>query len=198
VSGYVRTPIVAYLLAAVEQPGAVGVKANQAIADLEKIDAEAVKRARTQMAFGFLQRARTIDPAAEAQRPESQAEGETNRSADNANSNDGFSASAADAQGASGAGSAETPPDPAAFAAKSSKTSASRQVGETEVAAAEPLAGASVAEASSSTPFEATQSAAIKVTSPVAANTLLVIGLPLCAALLLVAVFWIILRGIAV
>jgi hypothetical protein len=171
-SGYVRTPIVAYLLAAVEQPGAVNAKANQALVELEKIDADAVKRARTQMAFGFLQRAKTVEPATAAQRVEKKAADNGDRSAATTNENDGFSASTAGGQGAS---TTERPPDPAAFVANTSGKSASSNT-----------AGAAASAGSAQTKL------------PAAYDPLLVIGLPLAASVLLVAVFWIILRSNAV
>jgi hypothetical protein len=184
-SGYVRAPIVAYLLAAVEQTGPVGEKANRAVAELERIDAEAVKRARTQMAFGFLQRAKTVAPAAGAQRSDSQAAGEPDGSAANANVSDGLSAAAS---GADGASSAEIPPDPAAFVAKGSVGTDRTGRNGAQVAAAEPAPTATV------TGLNGTSATATEA-SPETLNTFLVIGLPLAAAALLVAVFWIILRG---
>ena len=51
--GWIRQPVVSYLLTAAEQPGAVGEKANAAVAELEEIDPEGVKRARSYLAFGL-------------------------------------------------------------------------------------------------------------------------------------------------
>jgi hypothetical protein len=180
VSGYVRTPIIAYLLAAVEQPGPTGAKATQAIADLEKIDAEAVKRARTQMAFGFLQRARSIEPASATQ-----SVGTVVAPAD------GLTASAADA-----AKSGQNPPDPATFAKDPSRQATTTRAGRATMAATEPVASASVEKGnaqSATSPANAADQAAAAPTP----RTLFVVGLPLAAAVLLVAVFWIILRGSA-
>ncbi len=50
--GYVRQPVVSYLTVASEQPGDVGVRAKAAMAELEKLDPETVKTARSLMAFG--------------------------------------------------------------------------------------------------------------------------------------------------
>ena len=41
--GYVRQPVVSYLTVASEQPGDVGTRAKAAMAELEKLDPEAVK-----------------------------------------------------------------------------------------------------------------------------------------------------------
>jgi hypothetical protein len=55
---WIRQPVAAYLLVAEEQEGNVGEQASAAIAELEALDAETMKRARATSAFGgFLQRA---------------------------------------------------------------------------------------------------------------------------------------------
>lgn len=58
VSLYVREPIVTYLDVAAEQSGPVGEQAQAALAELEPLDPEVFRRARTLMAFGLLSRAR--------------------------------------------------------------------------------------------------------------------------------------------
>ena len=58
-SKYVREPIVTYFDVAAEQPGDVGAQATEALERLEAIDSEAVKRARSLRAFGFLAQARS-------------------------------------------------------------------------------------------------------------------------------------------
>src|SRR4051812_1530446 len=62
--GYVRQPVVSYLTVASEQPGDVGTRAKAAMAELEKLDPETVKTARSLMAFGALGRARGMATAA--------------------------------------------------------------------------------------------------------------------------------------
>ena len=59
--GYVRQPVVSYLTVASEQQGDVGTRAKAAMAELEKLDPETVKTARSLMAFGALGRARGSD-----------------------------------------------------------------------------------------------------------------------------------------
>lgn len=54
---WVRQPVISYLLAASEQPAEVGQRGNAALAELEQLDPQAVKRARSYMAFGLLARA---------------------------------------------------------------------------------------------------------------------------------------------
>ena len=53
---WVRQPVISYLIAASEQPPAVSDRANSALKELEAIDPEGVKRARSYMAFGLLAR----------------------------------------------------------------------------------------------------------------------------------------------
>lgn len=64
---YVREPIVTYLDVAAEQPGEIGEKATAALAEIEPLDPDAVERARSLRAFGFLAgaRAKQADAAAE-------------------------------------------------------------------------------------------------------------------------------------
>jgi hypothetical protein len=52
--GWIRQPVVSYLLTAAEQPGAVGEKATAAVTELEKIDPAGVKRARTYLSWGSM------------------------------------------------------------------------------------------------------------------------------------------------
>ena len=65
-NGYVRQPVVTYLTVASEQPGDVGTRAQTALTELEQLDPEGVKQARSLMAFGALGRARASTPAATA------------------------------------------------------------------------------------------------------------------------------------
>jgi len=62
--GWIRQPVVSYLLTAAEQPGDVGAGANAALRALEEIDPECVKRTRKYMSFGLFARAvtKSTDP----------------------------------------------------------------------------------------------------------------------------------------
>lgn len=53
-NGWIRQPVVSYLLTAAEQEGEIADKANAAVAELEKIDPEGVKRARSYLAWGMI------------------------------------------------------------------------------------------------------------------------------------------------
>lgn len=66
---YVREPIVTYLDVAVELPGEIGERAKAALAEIEPLDPEAVERARSLRAFGFLAgaRAKQADAASAAE-----------------------------------------------------------------------------------------------------------------------------------
>jgi len=56
---WIRQPVIAYLLTAAEQPGDVGERATTALAEIEELDPQGVKRARSYMAFGMLGRSAT-------------------------------------------------------------------------------------------------------------------------------------------
>ena len=58
-NGWIRQPVVSYLLTAKEQTGEVGVRAGTALAELEELDPETVKRAKRYMAFGAFASSRT-------------------------------------------------------------------------------------------------------------------------------------------
>ena len=62
---WIRQPVIAYLLAAEEQPSEISDRAKAALAELESMDPKAVKQARSYMAFGLLARAKAKKPSAE-------------------------------------------------------------------------------------------------------------------------------------
>ena len=53
---WIRQPVISYVLTAAEQPGDVGQRANAALAEIEALDPEGVKRARSYLSFGMLGR----------------------------------------------------------------------------------------------------------------------------------------------
>lgn len=168
--GYIRRPIVAYLLVAAEQPAPVGARASAALAELEQLDPEEVQRARGTMDFGFLARARSVDPAPGATRPEIAA----------------VKSDEADA--------VETPPDPAEFDDRMDANAATTadEINETETIAV-PATSVAAADVPAASP--PVVNPASETLSPLATNTLLVVGLPVGAMVLLVGVFWLILRS---
>jgi hypothetical protein len=87
---YVRQPVVTYLTVAAEQPGDVGSRAAAALKELEQVDPETVKQARSLMAFGALARAKPADPAAAA------GAGEKPKASDAAADTQAFAATAED------------------------------------------------------------------------------------------------------
>jgi flagellar hook-length control protein FliK len=148
------------------------------------------------MSFGFLARARMVEPAATTA-SDAKADNDE-RPATTADADpQGFAATAADS-----GGSDEMPPDPSAFAkSNTNEVAVSSGPDAVEVAAAAPAAMAPVAaEPASASPPAAVSAAApaAEAASPVMTNTLLVVGLPMGAVVLLVGVFWVILRGGAV
>jgi hypothetical protein len=143
------------------------------------------------MAFGFLARARTVDPAPGATRPETVA-AETKEPEELA--------------------AAELPPDPAKFhqpaAAAITPAGAEGDVntktgGSDQTAANSPAAAANEGSSNALASAAAPPANAAPAAAPPAAeagpapgvNKLVVIGLPLGAMLLLAGVYWLILRG---
>lgn len=66
---YVKDPIVAYLDQAAQQEGDVGERASAALEEIERLEPETVKRARSLMSFGFLGWARSGSRAADEAPP---------------------------------------------------------------------------------------------------------------------------------
>jgi hypothetical protein len=185
--GYVRQPVVSYLTVASEQPGDVGTRAKASLAELEKLDPETVKTARSLMAFGALGRARGVATAA------------SNATANGAqqaapalptDAKQGFAASAKDDKV-----DAKSIPDPAAYSepvaeAKGDAKAAAPAAAIDKPAATSVAANRPAAEAGS-------PAVAASVTTG-HVNPLLAAGIPLGAAMLLMGVYWLILRAGAV
>lgn len=187
---YIRQPVVTYLTVAGEQAGDVGKRAQAGLAELEELDPEGVKKAKSLMAFGFLARARGTDAAKGAQRPEAtaaSAESDDKSKGDVATT--GFGASAADAE------DAET--DAASIPAPDGYDTAADLVEFTDERGDEQVDDEVVSEtdvAADATAAAATADAAV----PPHYSNALVVGVPLAAALILMAVYWLILRWGAV
>jgi hypothetical protein len=186
--GYVRQPAVSYLTVASEQKGEVGTKALAAIAELEELDPETVKTARSLMAFGALGRARAATPSGND--PGSDvAGGAGSSSAATADASQGFAASAEDEQR-----DTSQIPDPAAFGEGASGDTANEE-----------LKGAAAATDMATPMPSVTTAAKVPVNGvPVSpaggqlavpvAHPVLLAGLPLAAAALLMGVYLLILR----
>jgi hypothetical protein len=181
-SDYIRPPVVSYLLVASDQPGDVGERAKAALAELETIDPEGVKQARSLAAFGALGRARAENTTSGT--PEATA---------------GFEATAAEREAAAESNPAEIP-EPSEF----EKVAATSEPQAPETTASVPSAGGDSNDPSRDvTPAASqdTKSAAAGNDSPPAhhlirsePNRWLVIGLPLVAAVALMGLYWVILR----
>jgi hypothetical protein len=63
---WIRQPVASYLLVAAEQPGEVGQRAKETVAELEKLDPETMERARSLPSFSFLAQAATPPASAAA------------------------------------------------------------------------------------------------------------------------------------
>lgn len=172
-NGYIRQPVVSYLTVASEEPGDVGARAKAALADLEKLDPEGVKQARSLAAFGSLARARAGNGVADTPATTDV----TVSQGGAADPTGGFGASASDV-----AAESDTPaskiPDPTEFSGE--EEGKVEQKGE----AAKPQAAVvSVGSAPAEVPAARTH-----------AEWPLVVGLPLVAAAALMGVYWVILR----
>jgi hypothetical protein len=172
---YIRQPVVTYLTVASEQPGDVGTRAKAALADLERLDPEGVKRARSLMAFGFLARARDAKPAATgAQRPAAETA---------ANANEGFAAGAAD--------EAEEDADPSGIPNPAGYDEAPEEIA---TPANEPAADDVEQPAGEAVPEKPTPHLVEPPLTPLEYSRPVVIGVPLASALVLATVYLLILR----
>jgi hypothetical protein len=188
--GYVRQPVVTYLTVAAEQPGDVGKRAQAAISELEQLDPEGVKMAQRLAAFGALGRARAATDGTGAARPDDKV-ADDSPAADETDAQ-AFAASAAEIQESEQADPAEFP-DPAAYVDDKQPNDSS---GSEEVAATSSGAATAKAVVANKTPAADTPSspAASPEVAETDLNRLLVIGVPLAAAVLLMGVYWLILR----
>jgi hypothetical protein len=192
-NGYVRAPVVTYLTVASDQAGDVGKRATNALAELEQLDPEGVKQARSLMAFGTLGRSRA---AADTTTSQPGGSGTTDASSTSTDISSDLAASTAEIQ-ASEQADPESFEDPANFAQPD-------QVAPTtpvdEAASADQSAPPSEEKSTTATPVSIpnTEGASpAKATSGPAneeLNTLLVVGVPLVSAVLLMGVYWAILR----
>jgi hypothetical protein len=191
--GYVRQPVVSYLTVASEQPGDVGTRAKTALAELEKLDPETVKTARSLMAFGALGRARGVATAA-ANASGNGAEAKP-QAALVTDAKQGFAASAKDDKV-----DAKSIPDPAAYGEPAAEKKGDQNPA---VAAASAPANEKVDKAGTSVTVnrpaaEAGSPAAEAQVATGHLNPLLAAGIPLGAAVVLMGVYWLILRAGAV
>lgn len=162
---WIRQPVISYLLTAAEQPADVGKRANEALTELEELDPQGVKRARSYMAFGLL--ARGSGNAAESTEADSPQDAESTETKDAVDEQPAEEQPIAPASQSAETPSAETPP-----------AEAGPKPAE-QVAAATPAA------------VEASKSAENRDTP----NRLMIIGVPLVAGLLLMGIFALLLRG---
>jgi hypothetical protein len=183
---WIRQPVATYLLVAADAPGEVGEQANREIEALEELDAETIDRARKLSEFGFLARAAAApatdpattggEPAAAVAPTEGAADSTTSDAA--ATPEEDPDASDEDAQTTAPASDAADPKVPAV----------PREVGDAE---SEQVAAAT----------EDPNGAAPRPTAPPIATTLAppskikIVGIPLLAVVVLLAVFAVLLRG---
>lgn len=185
--GYVRQPAVSYLTVASEQKGDVAKRATAALEELEKLDPETVKTARSLMAFGALGRARATAPSVSADKTDVTG-GADNTKGGAPDASQGFAASPEDEKT-----DTSQIPDPAAFG--EGVTGSKKQ---DKPKAAPASAGASKASPGVTTvakvPVHATPLTPASAETRPASHPLLLAGLPLAAAAVLMGVYLLILR----
>jgi hypothetical protein len=185
--GYVRQPAVSYLTVASEQQGDVGTRAAAALEELEELDPETVKTARSLMAFGALGRARAT-PSTNATGSELAA-GSENDSAATADTSQGFAASPEDEKT-----DTSQIPDPAAFGEGAGKSTRNGETKEAPAASAGAASAPKVTTAAKVAVNGAPPSAAAVPTDAPVAHPVLLAGLPLAAAAVLMGIYLVILR----
>jgi len=74
--GWIRQPVISYLVVAAEQPGDIGTRAEQALTELEQLDPKTVERARSLMAFSGFGRAVASAPPGTADQAAEKATGQ--------------------------------------------------------------------------------------------------------------------------
>jgi hypothetical protein len=182
---YIRQPVVTYLTVASEQAGDVGDRAQVALAELEELDPEGVKKAKSLMAFGFLARARGTDTGSGAQRPEGDTATDNETStASKLIQSTGYEANAAEL--ADGESDASDIPAPDGYADAIKLAEPAEEMVDEEIVD------------ESDDDAETEQVAAAEKTPAPTFSRMLVIGVPLAAALLLMVIYWLILRWGAV
>jgi hypothetical protein len=164
---WIRQPVASYVLVAADQPGDVGEKGRAAIAELEELDKETVERARSLSAFSFLAKA----AAADAATPE------------------GAAGTGQDpAQGTADAVTAKS--EPAANGASSTPTAA-----EVLVPAVKQPRSASQTGGDAASATKVTAEKPVAATELPVPSKLKLIGVPILAAVVLLAIFAVLLRG---
>jgi hypothetical protein len=206
---YIRPPVVTYLTVASEQPGEVGKRAQTALAELERLDPEAIKKARSMMAFGFLARARAATAAGantstrtDANAAAKSAATSVTTEASDAAKTDmaaaGFGASAADEKTDDQINNKDIP-DPASFGEATAGASDTQPLpGEDTSTASAPL----TIDLAAGEPPPSIEPIVVHVAAPTGNDPglatpyrkQLAIGLPLAAVAALVGLFWTLLR----
>jgi hypothetical protein len=178
---WVRLPVATYLLIAADVPGEVGVQAQSAISELEGVDADTFRDARSNPALGFLTRAAASGPGPNSARP-----------AENAGVN------AVNAQPTSAdplvPGAPET--DDAVVATEPSQSTVKDSTGNDPEPPESPQSDGETDQIASSQTGKAAPAAPPLAAPPVAPpSKIKMIGIPLLVAGVLLAVFAVLLRG---
>jgi hypothetical protein len=203
-NGYVRQPVVTYLTVASEQPGEVGTKAQAALTELEQLDPEGVRQARSLMAFGALSRARADSGGASTSNEAASAAATESPTTSNAtDSPSEFTASTEEIQAAQQTRPSDFP-NPADYAEPASPNVSvdnpaaepEGQASKTATSAATLPTGPAAEAASPSADAAGAEAPSTGIAEPAGPelSRLLLVGVPLGAAVLLMGIYWMILR----
>ncbi|MCO6047223.1 hypothetical protein NG895_25265 [Aeoliella sp. ICT_H6.2] len=200
---YVKEPIVAYLDQAAQQQGDVGQRATDALAKIEEMEPETVKRARSLMSFGFLGFARPGSrPADQAPPLNSPRDAQNSEELDKPESVEQLAESSPAVEDtieetadtelvvAEPTEPATTEPEPETETTDD-QTPADTQVAQDELAPSE----SEPAEASEPVVSEPVTSEAEVATLEEVPSPMLVMGIPLVAAAVMIGLVWLVLRG---
>ena len=188
---WIRQPVISYLIAAEDQTSEVGERATTALAELEELDPQGVKRARSYAAFGLLARKASVGAKQESEKPkqEEKKEGEeaiAKVSSDNKVETAKTQAVVEPDSTEKNADSAETQEAEAAVAVEEQPAEQEPEkpvAEETKVATAEKM------------PAPTAVSTNAAATSEAEPNRLMIVGVPLVSGLLLIGIFALLLRG---
>ena len=182
---WIRQPVISYLLVAEDQTGEVGEKATEALGELEAIDPQGVKRARSYASFGLLakrsaqQSKTTEDPPKNDAPQDAVAESEAEKSSEENAKTEQEPPKTEVAQ------SGETPSNTTAVTETESPVEEKAKPAEQQVATAEKL----------TEPAQLANDTLEAETTEEGPNRVMIVGVPLVSGLFLLGVFALLLRG---
>ncbi len=170
---WIRQPVASYVMVAAEQPGEVGELGKAAIAELEQMDPDTVERARSLSAFSFLAKAAAADAAIPGTTPPDAASAALNAAAVKAT---------------------EAAAEPAEENAEKASPQEAKSATDALVPAVKQPTSTTAADSSAQVTAQKPVATVATTDLPVPSK-LKLIGVPLLAAVVLLAIFAVLLRG---